>query len=321
MKKGTIAIMKAYLSPCVAIMTLLSSCLIAHENPVILSLTTGVFLTDLSNQEGWVSPWKLDMQGRWNRDNTTLSIQAESQTGIIQGPYIDGFNNTKTDFSIRKATLTHKLQEQQSLMLGLGRVKANLQKAAGTKTPLPFSGALSQPPLQSSDAALSYQIKGTLQTTDSFTVGFAESNTANNTQPEKDRLSNVFLEYAASTNTTTLWIQYTKNQINTIYASDDYLSLGSNFFFRSNLLSVSSAFNGDRLAGYDIGITRQFDSPFPTTLGLGFAHINDEKVTVEVSAINKLNNNLAITTSYYWQKPSNSTGYNNGGIKLVYSIG
>ncbi len=313
--------MKAYKFPSILVFSLLSSYLMAQDNQVLLSLTTGVFLTNQTSQEGWVTPWKLDLQGNWSHDNTALAIQAESQTGIIQGPYIDGFNNNKTDFSIRKATLAHKLNTQESAILGLGRVKANIQKSAGTKTPLPFSGALSQPPLKSSDIALSYQIKGALYTTDSFTVGFAQSNTANNTQPENDRLSNLFLEYASTTDSATLWLQYTKNQINTIYASDDYISLGSNIQFRGNLLSFGSAFNGDRLAGYDIGVTRQLDTSYQTTLGLGFAHITDEKVTIEASAVNKLNNNVAITTSYYWQKPSDSTGYNSGGLKLVYSVG
>lgn len=313
--------MKIHQHLSIFVVSALSSCLMAHDNHVLLSLTTGLFLTDQAGQEGWVTPWKLDMQGRWNRDNTTLSIQAESQTGIIQGPYIDGFNNNRTDFSIRKATLAHKFNNEQSGILGLGRVKANLQKSAGTKTPLPFSGALSQPPLKSSDIALSYQAKGAIYTTDSVTVGFAQSNTANNTQPENDRLSNIFLEYATTTDGTTLWLQYTKNQINTVYASDDYLSLGSNVQHQGNVFSFGSAFNGDQLAGFDIGITRQLDTSYQTTLGLGFAHISDEKVTIEASAVNKLNSNLAITTSYYWQKPSNSMGYNSGGIKLVYSIG
>ena len=76
----------------------------AYDNQVLLSLTSGVFLTNQSSQEGWVTPWKLDFKGNWSHENTALVIQAESQTGIIQGPYIDGFNSNKTDFSIRKNT-------------------------------------------------------------------------------------------------------------------------------------------------------------------------------------------------------------------------
>ena len=285
-----------------------------------LSLTTGVFLTNTPSQEGWVTPWKLDLQGLWVHDNTSLSLQAESQTGIMQGPYIDGFNNNRTDFNIRKATLTQKLASQQTAMLGLGRVKANLQKSAGSQTPLPFSGALSQPPLKSSDAAVSYQKKAGSLGQKVLTVGYAQSNTANNTQPENDRLSNVFVEYAHTIAFSTLWLQTIKNQINTVYANDDYISIGCNTTTGNNLVSLGAAFSSDKLAGYDVGLTHNSEDLYHSKLGIGFAHIANEKATLEVSLYQALNSTLSVTSSYYWQKPNNGTGSSSGGIKIVYTV-
>ena len=279
------------------------------------SFITGLFYTNQTPKQGWVLPWRLVIKPEWKSGDTTLRIDLENQTGIIQGPYIDGFTSQKEALNIRKAIIKHLYHDTQLIGIGFGRVKANFMKNAGSRTPLPFSAALSQPVLRSADIALSWT------PSKSINLGYSVSNISNQTQPETGRQNNLFIEWQHKWANTTLWAQLLSNQINTVFDTADYFASGINQ--RIDYFELSTAITIDKeleVSGFDSGIRYQADSPLLKEIGLGYALSRSIQNTVELSTKIAFVKGAIVTTSIYWQKPVQKTGSISYGSKIEYPL-
>ena len=282
-----------------------------------LTVTTGLFGTDQTNKDGWVTPWRLYYTSTYKNDHAKAIIDLETQTGILKGPVIGGFLGQEVDLSIRRALFLQDLGTSQTAMLAVGRVKANEQRKTSSKTPLPFSTALRKAPAATADAMIGTQY-ATEKSPHTVTLGYAETNTSNNTQPDSERIKNYFFEWVYQSGNHQLWSHLLKNQIRTVFSTDDYLAIGDNINYQNTTLSASIAMSEDNeVVGYDLGITQKHHG---NRYGIGYAANDAIHHTIELSAQLPVHNFLDITLGWYQQKPEGDKSFQVAGIKLTYNL-
>ncbi len=309
--------------PFLLALCLYSQCSFAEFDPssLRLSLITGAFYTDQSGISGTVTPWRLVANYKQNIDESTeLAIRMNSQTGITTGPYIDGFNTQIEYFRIETIQYTRLHSELLTSRLGFGKLKANLLKKGGTKTPMPFSNAMAKLPLNPSDLAYSIQRSAT-NFNGAYTLGTAVNNISTTTD-DTNRDHSIFAEVYRANPSGALWLQYSQNSLVNIFNSNHYFALGYNTIDPTTMLNGTLYLGAnDGFIGFDCGFKQfQVKQLGNSQLGIGYGYSQNKQKTAEISLLNKTTKALEITTSWYIQKPKNTTPYNVAGIKLEHKL-
>ena len=285
------------------------------------SLITGAFYTDQSGISGTVTPWRLILNYKQQVDAfTELAIRMNSQTGITTGPYIDGFNTQVEYFRIETIQYTRQHSELTTSRFGFGKLKANLLKKGGTKTPMPFSNAMAKLPLNPSDIAYSVQRSAT-NFNGAYTLGTAVNNISTTTD-DTNRDHSIFGEVYRANSSGALWLQYSQNSLVNIFNSNHYFSLGYNTIDPITMLNGTLYLGvNDGFIGFDCGYKQfQIKQLGNSQLGLGYGYSQNKQKTVELSLLNKSSKSLETTISWYIQKPKNTTPYNVAGVKLEHKL-
>lgn len=285
------------------------------------SIITGAFYTDQNGQAGVVTPWRLVVEYNQNLDQKTdLSIRMNSQTGIETGPYIDGFNTKTEYFRIETIKYTKSLSDQLITRVGLGKLKANIIKKGGSKTPMPFSQAMARLPLKASDIAWGFQ-KSARNFNGAYSIGSAISNISNTTEPQNRNYS-LFAEVYSATTSGSIWAQYSQNNLVQIIDSDHYISAGYDITRRNNITNATVYYAlSEGFMGFDCGFKqKQIKELSDSSLGIGYGYSKDKQATLEISLEKKINKSLQATASWYIQKPEGESHYNVAGIKLTHQF-
>ena len=285
------------------------------------SIITGAFYTDQEDISGTVIPWRFVVDyGQKIDPKTSLAIRMNSQTGIVTGPYIDGFNTQIEYFRIETVKYTKVLTDSLTTRIGLGKLKANLLKKGGSKTPMPFSNAMAKLPLKASNVAWGFQ-----KTADNFngayTIGSAISNISNTTEPTNRQYSLFGEVYSAST-AYAVWLQYSQENLVEIFDSDHYFSLGADVSSAKNVLNATIIHGVyDGLIGFDCGFTQNNVTALADSrLGIGYGYSHNKSQTLEISLHKNLTPNVQATASWYIQKPEGEKRYHVAGIKLEHKL-
>lgn len=286
-------------------------------------LVSGVFYTDQPGSAGTVTPWRFVVYYKQNIDpHSELDIRMNSQTGIVTGPYIDGFNTQQENFRIETIKYTRALTENLKSRLGYGKIKANIIKSGGTITPMPFSNAMARMPLQPSDIALGVQKKSSYYN-GSYTMGSAVSNISNTTDSSQRQYS-MFYEVYLKHNHGSRWLQYSHNNLVEVFASDHYFSAGADHTVHNNTVNVAiymGVLQG--WLGFDCGFKRShLKALYDSTLGIGYGISDELKSTVEFSLEKSLRYNTSVTASWYIQHPhsGNTDTFNVAGLKISHKL-
>lgn len=306
-----------------ATLSLIAPCASAmfDTNGLRASLVTGAFYTDQSGISGTVTPWRLVLNYKQNIDKfTELAIRMNSQTGITTGPYVDGFNTQVEYFRIETIQYTRQHSELTTSRFGFGKLKANLLKKGGTRTPMPFSNAMAKLPLNPSDIAYSVQRSAT-NFNGTYTLGTAVNNISTTTD-DTNRDHSIFAEVFRANPSGALWLQYSQNSLVNIFNSNHYFSLGYNTIDPITMLNGTLYLGvDDGFIGFDCGYKKfRIKQLGNSQLGIGYGYSQDKQKTAELSLLNKNNKALETTISWYIQKPKNTTPYNVAGVKLEHKL-
>lgn len=298
---------------------------LAYFNNQSLSadLITGAFYTDQPGIVGTVTPWRFVVYYKQKVDpHSELDMRLNSQTGIVSGPYIDGFNTKQENFNIETIKYTRNLTESLKGRLGYGKIKANVIKQGGTITPMPFSNAMARLPLQASDIALGLEKKSSFYN-GSYTVGTAVSNISNTTESSKRQYS-MFYEVFLKHNHGSRWLQYSHNNLVEIFASDHYFSTGADYTVHNNTVNAAIYLGViEGWLGFDCGYKRTHIKPlYDSTLGIGYGISDELQSTLEISLEKKFPYNTSVVTSWYVQHPhtGNTDTFNVAGVKITHRL-